>query len=399
MTLATSPPSLQKQTRYSLAQLAQALGAQLRLGHGASQTHPIEGLVHPKLAQGAHHLIYAASVEALQALTLGAAEVALIEQTLPIPDPLMDELLQAGCSFLVVSRSRLALATLLSLFEKPAHVEPGIHPTAIINPSATVPATCTVGPYAIIGPNAKLGERCILHAHVSVGANAVLGDDCLLHTGVYLGDRCELGLRVILQPNAVIGADGFSYVTPQTSAHEEAKATKSHEANTDKPSQALVRINSIGNVVLEDDVEVGAGACIDRGTLAETRIGRGTKIDNLAQIGHNNRVGQDCLIVSQVGMAGSCKIGNGVVLAGQVGLADHLTIGDGAIVMAQAGVMRDVEPGQLVAGTPALPKKQAVEQVLYTARLKEMHQSLKALKKQVAELEKALLEKTETALN
>jgi UDP-3-O-[3-hydroxymyristoyl] glucosamine N-acyltransferase len=181
----------------------------------------------------------------------------------------------------------------------------------------------------------------------------------------------------------VIGSDGFSYVTAKESRHEKHAAKDS----TSVASEGVMRINSLGYVVLEDDVEVGACTCIDKGTLAETRIAKGTKLDNLVQIGHNNTIGQNCLIVSQVGISGSCTIGNGVVIAGQTGLADHLQVGDNAVIMARSGVMRDVEANATLLGAPALPHREAMANMAQLVRLREIAKEVKQALKRLEALE------------
>jgi UDP-3-O-[3-hydroxymyristoyl] glucosamine N-acyltransferase len=348
----------------------------------------VGAIVHPRLAVCPACMVYAPDLKALQALEEGPAKTAVVALNAEIPEEVLERLQKNGCGLLKVERPRYALALLSQWFDKPAFVPAGIHPTAVIDPSATLETGVTVGPYAVVGPTTHVGQNSILHAHVSVGADCELGEGCLLHAGARVGDRVTLGKRVILQPNACIGSDGYSYVTPEKSGHEAARETGG-AANKGQTSK-LERIQSLGTVVLEDDVEVGACACIDRGTLAETRIRKGTKIDNLVQIGHNNQVGEACLIVSQVGLSGSCTIGNRVVLAGQAGLADHLTVGDDALVMAKSGVMTSVEAGSVVGGIPAQPRRLIGEQLVYLSKLKTMHQSIKALEKQVAELQKQM---------
>ena len=348
----------------------------------------LETVVHPANASKKTDLVYVPTVSALQALQLTDATVAVIEASLRQEEAAQcEELLKQGASFLVVPRLRVALALLLNVFNKPAALEVGIHPTAEVDPTAELDDSVRVGAYCVVGPNTVLSARVSLYPHTVVGADVTIGADSVLHSGVRLGDRVELGKRVVIQSNAVIASDGFSYVTPQAGSVEAAKQSGGDVTaqNTD-----ILRINSIGTVVLEDDVEIGACTTIDRGTLAETRIAKGTKIDNLVQIGHNNTVGQNCLIVSQVGLAGSCNVGDRVVIAGQSGFADHLTIGDDSIVMARSGVMRDVEPKTIVAGSPAMPRKQAFETVMYSSKLKAMYQDIKALKKQLKTLEASL---------
>jgi UDP-3-O-[3-hydroxymyristoyl] glucosamine N-acyltransferase len=390
---AASAPSTH--SAYSLPQLAQRLGATLQsqLPAEALEAITIHQLAHPRLARTQADLIYAPSPAAYQALQQPGVQCALVEAGAPVPENLLAE----GKVFVVVPRLRLALAELLSLFEKPAWLAPGLHPTAVVHESATLGQAVTVGPYAVVGPGSVLEDGVQLHAHVSVGANCQLGQGSLLHAGVRVGDRVQLGQRVILQPNAVIGADGFSYVTPEKGSIESAKASG---GSIEAQNTLHRRINSVGTVVLEDDVEVGACTTIDRGTLAETRIAKGTKIDNLVQIGHNNTVGEHCLIVSQVGLAGSCKVGNRVVIAGQSGFADHLSVGDDAIVMARSGVMRDVEAKTVVGGAPAMPRKQAFETMAYMSKVKPLYQDVKAMKKQLAQLQEqlaALTQAEETA--
>jgi UDP-3-O-[3-hydroxymyristoyl] glucosamine N-acyltransferase len=384
----TFAPSLASaQASYSIAQLLQQLGATVETQQPSEflDTLRIQRLAHPALAQQASDLVYAPSPKAYAVLQASNAEAnrvccALVEAGAPIPEAL----LEAGHTFLVVPRLRVALAQLLNLFETPAWLEPGIHSTAVVHPSAQLGQAVQLGPYVVVGPHTVVGDGCQVHAHSTIGADCQLGAGCCLHAGVRLGDRVTLGQRVIIQPNAVIGADGFSYVTPEKGSIESAKASG---GKVEAQNQQHLRINSVGTVVLEDDVEIGAGTTIDRGTLAETRIAKGTKIDNLVQIGHNNQVGEHCLIVSQVGLAGSCKIGNRVVIAGQSGFADHLTVGDDAIVMAKSGVMKDVEPKSIVGGAPAMPRKQIFETLAYMSKIKLMYQDIKALKQQLNALE------------
>jgi UDP-3-O-[3-hydroxymyristoyl] glucosamine N-acyltransferase len=364
---------LKPQTSYTLDQLATLVPDAVVVGNASLQ---VTALVHPRFAQSATEMIYVASESAFAALENGVAKVGLLEESLPIPDGLLANN-QVG--FLVVKRGKVGLAHALKIFEKPAFITTGIHPTAQVPPSATLGENVTIGAFCVVGEHTVIGAGSILHPQVLVGANVTMGKNCLLHKGVFIGDSSQLGNRVIIQPNAVIGADGFSYVTPETAKHE--KSTDDIKTTSDVTD--IIRINSVGWVVLEDDVEVGACTTIDRGTLAETRIGKGTKIDNLVMIGHNNIIGNNCLIVSQVGLAGSCHVGNGVVIAGQAGLADHLNIGDNAIIMARSAVMRDIEPSQVVVGMPAMPSRQYMEQILHIGKLKEMTKAFKALQKEM----------------
>ncbi|HEY0791581.1 MAG TPA: UDP-3-O-(3-hydroxymyristoyl)glucosamine N-acyltransferase [Chthoniobacterales bacterium] len=334
-------------------------------------------VVHPALAAGPHDLALVLSPNAVSFLHNDRVQNAVIPSEageLNVPTPHQ----------IIVQRPRLVLARLMQLFEKPAFVQPGIHPSAAVDPSAQIDASVCIGPHCWIGPGAVVGPGTKLVAQVSVGADARLGAQCLLHAGVRIGDRCELGDRVIVQPNAVVGGDGFAFVTPERGSVESVRETGEVQAfNTE-----LIRINSIGNVVVENDVEIGANTCIDRGTLGETRIGQGTKIDNLVQVGHNVTVGRNCLIVAQVGLGGSSQVGHRAVVGGQAGLPDHLCIGDDAVVHAQAGITSNVAERAVVIGSPAQPKRDFLEREVHLKRLPNVFKALKELRQRVEEVEK-----------
>ncbi len=242
----------------------------------------------------------------------------------------------AGQLWLMVQNPSVALTRLcrrieLTLWPKPA---PGVHATAVVAADATLAPDVHVGPLCVVESGARIGTGSVLEGSVFVGAGAVIGSDCWLGPRAVVAQACVLGARVRLQPGAVIGADGFGYDTIK-GRHE--------------------KIPQIGNVVLGDDVEVGANATIDRARFSSTSVGEGTKIDNLVQIGHNCVIGRHCLIVAQVGIAGSTTLGDYVVLGGQVGVAGHLTIGSFTQAGAQSGLNRDLPAKSVVNGTYALP--------------------------------------------
>lgn len=349
-------------------------GATLK-GNGALE---VTNVAHPRMIGSERDMILILDGGAFKLLEQSPVQVktAVIAADIQVPEGLFE-------GYLVVERPRLALATLLSIFEKPLHVHQGVHPTAVIEASAQIHPSARIGAFCYVGEKAQIDADCVLMSHVTVGAEAKLDAGCVLHAGARVGERVLMGKRVVLQHNASIGADGFSYVTPEPGSVEAAKSGgKVSGQNTE-----VRKINSIGTVVLEDDVEVGACATIDRSNLGATLIRKGTKIDNLVMIGHNNVVGENCLIVSQVGISGSCEIGNRVVIAGQAGLADHLKVGDDAIIMAKSGVMRDIEPKEVVVGIPAMPRRETFQTLMYMGKLREMFQEVKSLKKRVAELE------------
>ncbi|HEV2319214.1 MAG TPA: UDP-3-O-(3-hydroxymyristoyl)glucosamine N-acyltransferase, partial [Verrucomicrobiae bacterium] len=261
-----------------------------------------------------------------------------------------------------VANARVAFAKALTLFFPEKKFPPGIHPTAVVAASAKIDATAHVGAHCVIGERVSIGAHNVLQAGNVVGDDCVLAEDVNLFPNVTLYPRTQIGRRVRIHANSVIGSDGFGYVQ-DGSVHR--------------------KVPQIGNVVIGDDVEIGACVTIDRGALGATAIGRGTKIDNLVQIAHNVQIGEGCLLVAQVGIADSAKLGNNVVLAGQVGVAGHLKIGNQAIVGAKSGVMHDIPDGEKWLWIPAQPDREIKRQVLALQKLPE-------LLRRVAELEKKL---------
>jgi UDP-3-O-[3-hydroxymyristoyl] glucosamine N-acyltransferase len=340
---------------------------------------PIKRIVHPAFVEDSTDLAFILSPNAVALLGSGKIANAVLPAGIdPVPTP----------NQIVVSRPRLVLARLTELFERPPFVAPGVHAFAVIDPTATLAENVRIGPCCWVGPNAKIGSGTHLVAHVSVGAEVVIGRNSLLHAGVRVGDYCQIGSRVILQPNATIGGDGFAFVTPEPGSVESVK----HTGEVKSFNTELVRINSIGNVVIEDDVEIGAGTCVDRGTLGETRVGQNSKLDNLIQVGHNVTIGKNCLIVAQVGLGGSSKIGDRAVVGGQVGLPDHLTIGEDAVIHSQAGITRHIPPKSVVIGSPAVPKAEFLEHEVSIRRIPKLNKAVRDLTAQVADLTKKLNE-------
>ncbi len=356
----------------TLGELANALESEY-LG---DETLRIERVVHPAEATSASDLALVLEKSVIPLLMEKSISTALVPEEIPasqIPIP----------NQIRVRRPKVALAKLLDIFEKPPSVPPGIHPSAVIDPTAVIDPEAHIGPLCSVGSNTIIGKGTRLVSHVSVGADGVIGDDCTLFPGVYVGDRVRLGNRVIIQANASIGNDGYSYVTEEVGSVETARKTGKIEAQNAK----IIRINSIGTVVLEDEVEIGANACVDRATLGETRIQRGTKIDNLVQVAHNVTIGQNCLITSQVGIAGSAKIGDRVVMGGQAGLKDHITIGEDVIIAPKTGVTDDVDPRTILIGFHGVPRKEFLKQEMYIKRIKSYAQRIEALEERLAKLE------------
>jgi UDP-3-O-[3-hydroxymyristoyl] glucosamine N-acyltransferase len=258
-----------------------------------------------------------------------------------------------------------ALIDLLRLFHPPAPAPPGVDRTAVVAPDARVDRTAAVGPLCVIESGAVIGPGVRLHALVHVGAGVEIGEATVVHPQVSLRDGVRVGRRVVIHAGAVLGADGFGFAF-DGSAHR--------------------KIPQVGGVLIEDDVEIGANTTIDRATFGDTIVRRGTKIDNLVQIGHNVEVGEHSLLVAQVGISGSSRLGRGVVLGGQVGVAGHVTVGDGAMVGAQSGVPSDVEPGARLWGTPARPLMHAKRIAVAESRLPELLQRVRALEERLEQL-------------
>jgi UDP-3-O-[3-hydroxymyristoyl] glucosamine N-acyltransferase len=271
---------------------------------------------------------------------------------------------------LVVDDADLAVARVLELFAPPIpRPAAGVDPAARVAPTAALGEGACVGPNAFVGQRVTLGARTVLHANVFVGDDTVIGDDCELFPNVVVRERCAVGHRVVIHAGAVLGSDGFGY-------------------RWDGSRHA--KVPQIGTVVVEDDVEIGSCVCIDRAKFSATRVGRGTKIDNLVQIGHNADIGPHCLIIGQAGVAGSVKLGAGVILAGQSAVKDHVTMGDRSILAACSGVMDDVEAGQMVSGLPALPHRQSLREHAALRRLPDLVTQVRKLQEEINELKKAM---------
>jgi len=267
-----------------------------------------------------------------------------------------------GKTLIRVPNARVAFAKVLPLFFPETPFAPGIHPTALVPASAQVDPTAHIGPYCVLGEQVRIGARSVLQGLNHIGANCVLGEEVNLFPNVTLYPRTEVGHRVRIHAGTVVGADGFGYVL-DNGVHR--------------------KVPQIGNVIICDDVELGANVTVDRGALGPTFIGRGTKVDNLVQIAHNVTLGEHCIIVSQVGISGSTRLGNYVVLGGQVGLAGHLRIGNRVAVAAQSGVMHNIPDGEKWLWTPAQPDRQAKRQMIALQQLPELLRRVKELEKRL----------------
>lgn len=291
-------------------------------------------------------------------------------------------------STIEVERPRLAMMKLLHLYLIPPDAHAGIHETAVIHKEAVLGQNVSIGPNVVIGRDSVIGDNTKLLANIYIGKGVEVGNNCLFYAGVNIGDFVKIGNNVIIHHGASIAADGFSFVTENPNNIETARQQGKVEG--DFSQQRVFKIPSLGSVTISDNVEIGANACIDKGTVENTFIGKGSKIDNLVMIGHNCKIGENCLIVSQVGVSGSVEIGDRVVLAGQCGVADHLKIGADSIVLAQSGVSKSFENKSIIMGTPAKHRKEFARQQKIIKDAAKFINEFKALKKEIDEFKKGL---------
>jgi len=266
-------------------------------------------------------------------------------------------------SILRVKDPYLAYTRALRIFYPEPGVEPFIHPSAVIDPSAQIAGGVAIGACAVIGRHVKIAEGVLIHPNVTVYDDVSIGKGSVIHSGVALRERTVIGERVIIHNNSVIGCDGFGY------AKDEQKR--------------WLKIPQAGRVVIEDDVEIGAATTIDRASVGESRIGRGSKLDNLVQIGHSCTVGEDSLLCAQVGLAGSSHIGSRVILAGQAGVAGHLTIGDDVVLTAKSATSHDIPAGKVISGIPAFDNRDWLRSTAAFRRLGEMQRTLRELQRRI----------------
>jgi len=273
----------------------------------------------------------------------------------------------APCAMLRARQPYLAFARAVALFEDPWRPAPGVHPLAWIGESVTLGADVSVGPFAAIADGTRVGARTIIHAHATIGRQVEIGEDCIVHARVSIRERIRIGDRVVLQDGVVVGSDGFGFARRSDGTHH--------------------KIPQLGGVVIENDVEVGANTTIDRPAVGQTRIGAGTKIDNLVQIAHGVTIGKNVLLAAQVGVAGSVTIEDDVTLAGQVGVAGHITIGKGVVATAQSGIPNSVEPGAFVSGYPAISNRDWLRASAVFRKLPELRKRIAELEERIRELE------------
>jgi UDP-3-O-[3-hydroxymyristoyl] glucosamine N-acyltransferase len=340
-------------------ELAQKLGCQLE-GDPATEIRGVAGIDRAEKGD----LTFLANPRYSPLLKTTRASAALVEPGLALERAAGTEPL----ALLHTKNPYLAFAHAIEIFHQAPVYEPGVHPTAVVAKTAKIGAGSHVGPYCFIDEEVHIGDRAVLHSFVAVYRGAKIGADFFAHAHAVVREGCVVGDRVILQNGAIIGGDGLGYA-------------KRADGTWHKMMQS-------GPAVLEDDVEVQANACVDRATVGETRVGRGTKIDDLALVGHASHVGENVMLCGQVGLAGSTKIGNNCILAGQVGTAGHLTVGDETVITAQSGVPNDVPPRALYSGYPAVENREWLKMMAALKRLPELQKKVQQLESEVDALRK-----------
>ena len=304
----------------------------------------------------AGQLSFLESGNALAAALAGTGASALL---LPLDPALQEQASAQGVAWVALKDPRLAFAEALDALHPRRPRPAGIHPSAVIDAGASLGAAVHIGPRVVIGADCVIGDRCILHAGVVLYEDVQLAEGCEIHAGAVLHPGSRLARGCVVHSNAVIGSEGFGFVPT---------------------AQGWRKMPQTGLVVLEEAVEVGCGTTIDRPSVGETRIGAGTKIDNLVQIGHGVTTGRGCALAAQVGIAGGARLGNGVILAGQVGVANRATIGDRAIASSKSGIHGDVAAGEVVSGYPAIPNRLWLRCSAVFSKLPEMARTLRQLK-------------------
>lgn len=333
-------------------------GVDNSLTHNQENNPPISGVAAIDEADSQQlSYIEGAKFAPLLATTKAAALI------LPQDQDLQNQANERNIAWIATSQPRLLFAKAIALFYQPHQPKPGIHPTAIIDPTAKIGSEVYIGAYAVVQANVVIGDRAAIHPQVMIYPEVKIGADTILYSKVTIQERSQIGSNCVIHAGAVIGAEGFGFVPTQTGWY---------------------KMEQSGYTVLEDGVEIGCNSCVDRPAVGETRIKQQTVLDNLVQVGHGCTIGSNCAIAAQVGLAGGVTIEDGVLLGGQVGVANQINIGKGTIVTAQSGVTHNIKPGQMITGTPAYPSRDFRKSYAVFKRLPEIYSEFKKLKRLLA---------------
>jgi UDP-3-O-[3-hydroxymyristoyl] glucosamine N-acyltransferase len=355
--LGISDPTRSKLTLMKLSELAAQTGARFSASDAELEIEGAAGLDQAQLGQ----VTFLSNPRYVSRVNMtGASAIYVAEDA---------EVSRADIALLHAPDPYLAFTRALILFHPPSPFAAAIHASAVIDATASIAPSSMIAAHVVVGRNAEIGERVQIHPNVTIADHVTVGDDSVINSGVAIRENSVLGQRVIVHNNAVIGSDGFGFAKDE--------------------SRRWLKIPQTGRVVIEDDVEIGAGTTIDRASTGETRIKRGAKLDNLIQVGHSCLVGEDALLCAQVGMAGSSRVGDRVILTGQVGIGGHITVGDDAILYPQSGVPNDVAAGSVLVGTPAFEVSAFWRAIAVFKKLGDLPKRIRALEKRLDEIEKS----------
>ncbi len=327
-----------------LGEIATRLGATLENGDPETEISGVSGIEEAKAGQ----ITFVANPKYAAAAKRTTASAIIVSEDFPA----------VACALLRSANPYLSFARAIDLFYQSPRYAPGIHPTAVVAPTAIIGANAHVGAYVVIDDGVTIGSDAVLLPHVVIYRGAKIGNNFFAHAHSIVREDCELGDNVVLQNGAIVGSDGFGFA---------------------RDGDHWVKITQSGPAVIESDVEIQANACIDRASVGETRIGRGVKVDNLAQVGHGSAVSEHTLVCAQAGLAGSTVVGKNVIIAGQAGVAGHCNVGDGVVITAQSGTHGDIPAGSMVSGSPAFEHKQWLRAVNAFSKLPELAKTVRSL--------------------
>ncbi len=352
----------------TIRQLASALG----LGFDGDGDLAVQGLAEPASALPGD-LAVAMDARFADGLRQGQAHAAIVADG-------FDWRAYGLKAAIFATRPRLAMAGLTREMARHSDTVPAVHPSAVIDPKATIGAGALIGPNVVVDAGATIGARAVIGPNAWIGRDVRIGNDAVLGAGTAIAPGCVIGDRLVTHSNVSLGGDGFSFVTAEKSAVEEVRETLGDAG--DAGEQAWIKIHSLGGVLIGDDVEVGSNSSVDAGTIRPTQVGDGTKLDALVQVGHNARVGRNCLLCAHVAVGGSAVVGDGSVLGGQVGVADNITLGAGVIAGGATKILSNVPAGRAILGYPAMKMADHIETYKALRRLPRILQKLRAAEKE-----------------